>query len=117
MRGSTTYREERVRRGLEPDESYSIGAYRELPDLAVEVVNSRWRVDKLEVYRGLGIGEVWVVRDGVVQVFLLVEGAYVEAARSRVVPELELSALVGAAVPGTSLTAALRAFREALARR
>ncbi len=113
VRGSTTYREERVRRGLEPDESYSIGAYRELPDLAIEVVHSRWRVDKLEVYRGLGVGEVWVVRDGTVQVFLLVDGAYEEAAGSRVVPELDLDALVRAAVPGTSLTAALRAFREA----
>lgn len=117
VRGSTTYREERAQRGLEPDESYSIGAYGERPDLAIEVVYSGWRVDKLEVYRGLGIGEVWVIsRDRTVQVFTLHEGEYRESPRSAVLPQVELDVLARHAVPGVSLTAALRAFREELAR-
>lgn len=116
VRGSTTYREERAQRGLEPDESYSIGSYGERPDLAIEVVYSGWRIDKLEVYRGLGIGEVWVIsRERALRVFLLDEGEYRESERSVVLPDVDPNALARHAAPGASLTAALRAFRDELA--
>ena len=114
VQGSTTYREERAERGLEPDECYSFETKKDIPDLAIEVVHSRWRVDKLEVYRGLGVPEVWVFRAGVIQVHRLNEGAYVEAPRSVALPALDLELLARHATPGTSLTAAVRAFRRAL---
>ena len=114
VQGSTTYRDERAERGLEPDESYSFGTRKDIPDLAIEVVHSRWRVDKLEVYRGLGVPEVWVLRGGAIQVHRLHEGKYVEAPRSVALPALDLELLARHVTPGTSLTAAVRAFRRAL---
>lgn len=115
VQGSTTYREERAERGLEPDESYSIGERKDVPDLAIEVAHSRWRVDKLEVYRGLGVREVWVLESDVLRVHRLHEGAYAVESRSVLFPDMDLALLVQHATPGTSLTAALRAFRAAVA--
>ncbi len=116
VQGSTTYREERKQRGLEPDESYSFGTHKDIPDLAIEVVHSGWRVDKLEVYRGLGVPEVWVFRDGTIRVHRLEAGEYVARPGSAVLPDLDLSVLAAHVTPGASLTAAVRAFRQALAR-
>lgn len=116
VEGSTTYREERSERGLEPDESYCFGTKKTIPDLAIEVVHSGWRVDKLEVCRGLGIPEVWVLRQGTISVHRLVNGAYAAQHRSELVPDLDLELLARHVTPGTSLTAAVRAFRAALGR-
>lgn len=114
VQGSTTYREERAARGLEPDESDSFGTHKVVPDLAIEVVHSGWRVDKLEVYRGLGVPEVWVFRDGAISVHRLEGDVYPQRARSVVLPDLDLGLVARHVAPGTSLTAAVRAFRRAL---
>src|SRR4051812_37473491 len=53
--GSTTFRREEKERGLEPDECYCRGADRDVPDVALEVVVTHGSIDKLEVYRGLGV--------------------------------------------------------------
>src|SRR5262245_21546987 len=47
--------------GAEPDECYIFGAdeTKDRPDLAIEVVWTSGGVDKLEIYRALGIAEVW----------------------------------------------------------
>lgn len=115
LQGSTTLREERAARGLEADESYSVGVKKEIPDLAIEVVYSSWRVDKLETYRGLGVREVWIFRDGGISVHRLAKDGYESRTRSELFPSLELSVLARHVVPGTSLTAAVRDFRRALA--
>ena len=57
--GSTTFRKEEKRGGIEADESYCIGSEKEFPDLAIEVVFSSDGIDKLAVYERLGIKEVW----------------------------------------------------------
>jgi hypothetical protein len=75
--GSTTWRSEAKARGLEADECYSIGE-RELPEIAIEVIVSHGSVDKLEVYRGLGIREVWLVEAGACTVLTLRDTGYVE---------------------------------------
>jgi len=46
--------------GLEPDECYFVDALKKFPDIAIEVVISRWKLSKLEVYARLGVREVWV---------------------------------------------------------
>jgi Uma2 family endonuclease len=46
--------------GIEPDECYVVRAAKESPDLADEVIWSRGGFDKLDVYRGLGVREVWI---------------------------------------------------------
>lgn len=113
--GSTTQRSQVAARGLEADESYCVGRRAPRPDLAIEIVYSAWRVEKLEVYRGLGIGEVWVMRGGRIAVHRLVDGAYELGSTSALFPALDLDILARCATPGPSLGAAVRAFRNAIA--
>lgn len=92
--GSTTYRNEEVERGLEPDECYTLGGRKRVPDLAIEIVFSPPRVDKLSVYRGLGIPEVWTYRDGALIVRVLGSDGYAVRTESALLPRLDLALLV-----------------------
>ena len=87
--GSATYRSAVAARGLEPDESYCIGTCKELPDFAIEVVLTSGGLDKLKVYQGLGILEVWFWQDGKLIVQRLKTDsidAYVPVSRSVLLP-------------------------------
>ncbi len=61
---SATFRKEAGQRGVEPDECYTLGPKPKdaPPHLAIEVILSNPLVDKLEVYAGLGVAEVWMWR-------------------------------------------------------
>jgi Uma2 family endonuclease len=88
--GSTTFREEAVERGAEPDECYIVG--RELgkaPDIAIEVVITHGGLDKLAIYQGLGVREVWFWIDGEISIHRLAGKRYRRATRSRFVPGLD----------------------------
>lgn len=83
--GSTTFREKLEQAGLEPDECYTVGrglktdrkgAAVEPPDLAIEVVVTNDGVDKLEIYRRLGVREVWFWIEGRFHIYRLHGGAY-----------------------------------------
>lgn len=115
--GSWTVRSRPRARGVEADECYVIGVQRpRVPDLALEVVWTRWEVDKLEVYRGLGVREVWVWREGLIEVNVLRRGRYQRAARSGLLPALDLAFLARfLGLPEQSR--AVRAYRAALRRR
>ena len=89
--GSTTYRKRARERGLEPDECYCIGREKDLPDLAIEVVLTSGGVDKLAVYAGLCVPEVWFWAGGAFYVNQLVDGEYVARERSELLPELDLA--------------------------
>jgi Uma2 family endonuclease len=91
--GTTTFREETEKRGLEADEAYARGSEKERPDLAIEVVVSSPLLDKLEVYRGLGVAEVWVFTRGTFTIHALAGGRYLEVETSVVFPELDLRRL------------------------
>ena len=94
--GAWTVRKAPVLRGVEPDECYTLGDPRakSVPDLAIEVVWTTGGIDKLEIYRGLGVGEVWFWRDGQIDAYVLCEGQYQLATASELLPGLDL-ALVG----------------------
>lgn len=111
--GSTTFRKEEAQRGLEPDECYSRGEEKPIPDLALEVVVSHGSLDKLDVYRGLGVNEVWVFEAGSFRVHALDGGEYKVVDTSRVLPEVDLSRLAYFAV-NPDQHAALKAFRAEL---
>jgi Uma2 family endonuclease len=111
--GSTTFRKEEEERGLEPDECYCRGEDRAVPDVALEVVVTAPAIDKLEVYRGLGVREIWVFRQGAFQLFVLRTGRYELLARSEVFPELDLNRIAHYAVQADQ-HAALQAFRDEL---
>jgi len=90
--GSWTLHNEEQERGAEADECYVIGPLTgtpTLPDFAVEVVWTRGGIDKLEVYRGLGVPEVWVWQEGRLRFFNLGEDGYRAAVRSRFLPGLD----------------------------
>ena len=110
--GSTTWRSEAKARGLEADECYSRGE-RELPEIAIEVIVSHGSVDKLEVYRGLGIREVWLFEAGAYTVLSLRDAGYVKVPSSEVFPEVDLARIVQCAMRADQ-HAALREFRDEL---
>jgi Uma2 family endonuclease len=113
--GSTTFRKEEKQRGLEPDECYSRGHDAELPEIALEVVKTHGSLDKLDVYRGLGIREVWVYEAGEFRILTLRRDHYEQIAASEVLPELDL-ARIASCVQQPDQHAALKAFRDELRR-
>jgi Uma2 family endonuclease len=113
--GSTTFCKEEKKRGLEPDECYSRGADKQIPDFALEVIKTHASLDKLEVYRGLGVREVWLYESGAFRVLSLRGDQYEAIPASEVLPELDLAWLAGFVVRKDK-HAALREFRVELRR-
>ena len=100
-------------RGLEPDECYSIGAPKDWPDLAVEVIWTHGGLDKLNVYRGLGVKEVWIWRKEELKAYELRGNAYVEILQSVVIPGLAPS-FIRPFLDCDTQTEAVRKLRAAL---
>jgi Uma2 family endonuclease len=92
--GSMTMKSRPRARGAEPDECYAIGGPKKHPDLAIEVVWTHGGIDKLEVYRGLGVREVWIYRDSRLELYALRRNDYVRITKSAVLPELDLRELL-----------------------
>jgi len=117
--GQTTFRQELAQRGLEPDECYCFGALKEVPDIAIEIVVSSGGIDKLEVYRGLGIPEVWFwyAKQQQWKLYRLREDAheskYELIPHSEFLPELDFD-LLSQFAKETSQTKAVIAYRETL---
>jgi len=111
--GSTTFRKKEKERGLEPDECYARGEDKPIPDIALEVVATRGSLDKLEVYRELGICEVWVFEAGSFAILTLRGDHYERIPASEVLPEPELTRIAYFAEQPDQ-HAALRAYRDEL---
>ncbi|MEO8379700.1 MAG: Uma2 family endonuclease [Acidobacteriota bacterium] len=110
---SMTMRNAPKLRGIEPDECYAVGAAKEFPDLAVEVIWTHGGIDKLDVYRGLGVKEVWIWKKDELKAYELRGGAYGEIAQSVVIPSLSPSFIAGFLDCETQ-TEAVRKLRAAL---
>jgi len=114
--GSWTLRTEAKARGLEPDECYAIGQLDgppAIPDLAVEVVWTHGGLDKLAIYAGLEIPEVWLWQDDRLSFHLFNGQEYRTAPRSRLWPAFD-PALVERLMNYASQTHAVRDLRRAL---
>uniref|UniRef100_A0A832M2Q7 Uma2 family endonuclease n=1 Tax=Oscillatoriales cyanobacterium SpSt-402 TaxID=2282168 RepID=A0A832M2Q7_9CYAN len=109
--GSTTFRQEFKQRGAEPDASYCIGTNKEFPDLAIEVVETSGGIDKLEVYKGLGVLEVWFWQRQQFSVYRLRGEQYEAIATSELLPQLDLKLLAAYVEHPEPLDAVLE-FRE-----
>lgn len=92
---SMTMRNAPKLRGIEPDECYAIGAPKDSPDLAVEVMWTHGGLDKLDVYRGLGVKEVWIWKKEELKAYELRSDAYAEITESVVIPGLSPSFIAG----------------------
>jgi Uma2 family endonuclease len=112
--GSWTLKRKKDKRAVEADECYVFGTEpRQRPQLAIEVEWTRRGIDKLEIYRKLGVDEVWFWRKGVIEVYVLAKETYTRAQRSRVLPQLDLK-LIAEVLDRDTLTQAVSDFRKAL---
>jgi Uma2 family endonuclease len=110
--GSTTFRKRAKRRGAEPDECYSLGPLGKVPDIVFEVIWTSGGLDKLDVYAGLGVPEVWVWELGALTVHALGARGYRKVKRSRILPALDPVDL-GRYLERTDQTKAVRDFLDA----
>lgn len=130
--GSTTFKEEALQKGLEPDECYWIlpaslfkgswdPAQHSTPDLVLEVEISRSVLDRLAILAALGVREVWrLTAEGEIRCLRLGEdGAYHESAHSELLPQLPLDELARFVRRGQdeTLGQVLQAFRSWLRER
>ncbi|HYK04781.1 MAG TPA: Uma2 family endonuclease [Thermoanaerobaculia bacterium] len=110
---SMTMRNAAKLRGIEPDECYAIGAPKGSPDLAVEVMWTHGGIDKLDVYHGVGVREVWIWKKDELKAYELRDGAYVEIPQSAVIPGLS-PAFIAGFLDCETQTEAVRKLRAAL---
>lgn len=95
--GSTTFRVEAKERGAEPDECWVVG--RELvdgafPDIVLDVIEASPMLDKLAVYDGFAVPEVWIFEGGAFTIHCRkASSGYVRRARSALIPELDFELL------------------------
>jgi Uma2 family endonuclease len=114
--GSWLIKDAVTQAGLEPDECYVFGfdpRSKQRPDLAVEVIWTSGSIDKLEIYRRLGVPEVWFWEENRLSVFVLGEHDYVQQPRSSCLPDLDFD-LVYRLVRVTPLNELVRQLRAAL---
>jgi Uma2 family endonuclease len=111
--GSTTFRAEAKRQGAEPDVSFCIGMDKEFPDIAIEVVQTSGSVNKLDIYQGLNVVEVWFWQNDQFSVYCLQREEYEQRERSELLPELDLSILATYVMYPEPLDAVIE-FRQAL---
>ena len=120
--GSTTLKKPERQAGGEPDESYCIGTDKDFPDLAIEVIVTSGSINRLELYRRLGVREVWFWQKNRLIIYhqreetpaQLVETAgYEPIQQSEVLPGLDLE-LLTRCLQNPNPLAAAKAFRQGL---
>ncbi|MGA1474324.1 MAG: Uma2 family endonuclease [Prochlorothrix sp.] len=113
--GAATFRKQAAERGLEPDECYCFGELQDFPDIAVEVVITSGTIDKLRVYQGLGVQEVWCWQKGVFTVYSLIdtEQGYEASPSSALLPQLDFG-LLCQFLDNPKQTQSVKAYRQAL---
>jgi Uma2 family endonuclease len=121
--GSWTLEDEEAARGAESDECYAVRRVvkndHERPDIAIEVVWTSGGINKLEVYRKLGVREVWFYTRGKLRFFALrreADDVYREIPTSELLPQLPIDVLL-ACMQEPDQTSAVRALRARLATR
>ncbi|MBD2490698.1 Uma2 family endonuclease [Aulosira sp. FACHB-615] len=78
-----------------PDESYSIGTKKEVPDIVIEVIITSGTINRKELYKPKKVPEVWFWKSNSIKIFRLSEqGEYEEVERSGFFPNLDPSILL-----------------------
>jgi Uma2 family endonuclease len=93
MRGSATLGKKHNNTRREPDESYNLGTKKAIPDLVLEITVTSGGINKLEIYKRLGVPEVWFWEDGLLSVYSLQVGTYQKVNKSGLLPDLDLEVL------------------------
>ena len=92
-RGGFTLGSQEQRAKKEPDESYNFQTKKAIPDLVIEVIFTSGGIDILELYKRIGVPEVWLWQDGVLSIYDLKE-EYEKVEKSQFLPELDINLLV-----------------------
>jgi Uma2 family endonuclease len=100
--GSTTWSRQDLNQGLEPDECYYIQNEQTIrgksaidltqdppPDLAIEIDYTHSSLNRMKIYKALGVPEVWRYDGSTFRMYRLIEGHYQLISRSLVLPILE----------------------------
>lgn len=114
--GNWTQQDEAVARAVEPDECWVFGGplgERSRCDLAIEVIWTSGSINKLEIYRKLGVREVWIWRRGRLTAYALRGEIYEPMSESLVLPGIDLLQLA-AHLDHPTTSAAIRAYRDLL---
>lgn len=120
--GSTTLKKPERQAGGEPDESYCIGTDKEFPDLAIEVIVTSGSINRLELYRRLGVREVWFWQKNRLSLYhqreetpteFIETVGYEPIQQSEVLPDLDLE-LLTRCLQNPNPLAAAKAFRQGL---
>jgi Uma2 family endonuclease len=85
----------------------------EFPDIVLEVIHTNPLLDKLQVYQGFGVPEVWLYKDGTFELYQLASDQYERVARSGLLPDLDF-ALIARLAAGPDQHASLRELRRVL---
>ncbi len=88
-------------RSAEPDQCYRVGSILkegEFPDIVLEVIHTNPILDKLHVYKGFGVPEVWLFRNGAFELYRLANDAYEPIERSGFLPDLDFALIARLAV-------------------
>ncbi len=90
-----------------------LGLEKAFPDIAIEVVLSHSLVDKLSIYQGLGVREVWIWEAEQFRIYCLQTDFYEQADGSELLPECEIELLASYVKPDDQLDAVMD-FRDVL---
>ncbi len=93
MRGSATLGNKEIAGRKEPDESYNIHSKKDIPDLIIEVIVTSGGIEILEIYKRIGIPEVWFYSDGVLNIYCLTNNIYQKVKKSQLLPDLDIQLL------------------------
>ncbi|GAX43193.1 hypothetical protein NIES4075_42050 [Tolypothrix sp. NIES-4075] len=78
-----------------PDESYSIGTKREVPDIVIEIIVTSGIINRKELYKPKKVSEVWFWKSNEIKIFCLTEqGEYEEVNCSNFFPNLDKALLL-----------------------
>ncbi|KYC43307.1 hypothetical protein WA1_14575 [Scytonema hofmannii PCC 7110] len=78
-----------------PDESYSIGTKKPVPDIVIEIIVTSGTIDRRELYKPKQVPEVWFWKSDTIRIFYLnAQGEYEEVSRSSFFPNLDPNVLL-----------------------
>ena len=78
-----------------PDESYSIGTEKEVPDIVIEIIFTSGSINRKELYKPKKVPEVWFWKSNSIKIFRLNEqGEYEQVNRSGFFPNLDPALLL-----------------------
>jgi Uma2 family endonuclease len=99
----------------QPDQSYSIGTLKKIPDLVIEVVFTSGGINKLAKYQAIGVSEVWFWEDGTLALYRLRGKQYEPIQQSELagLKDLDLAVLKRHVMMAeTNLGEAVRSFTQ-----